>query len=92
MAALGQRVSNQDHPRKGGDRVRLLVEKDDGAEVEVLEIRCIPPDTDTLVFRSCLNLRRNDVEIMERELSKKLGKRCVVVSQHVRAITGIKSS
>lgn len=59
--------------------MRLLIEKDDSAIVEVKDICSIPSDADVLVFHSSVHLKSDDIARIEEFLSKKTMRRCVVL-------------
>lgn len=59
--------------------MRLLVETDDSAVVEVGEVLCVPADADILVFHSSVHLKSGDLARLEESLTKKTMKRCVIL-------------
>ena len=69
--------------------MRVLIEHDDGKLVEAREIESVPPTADTLIFFTRIALRRVDLEQIEKQLSKKTGKRCVVLDSYMEKVVGV---
>ena len=69
--------------------MRVLIERDDGILVEAREIESIPPDADTLIFFTRVFMRRADLENIEKRLSEKTGKRCVVLDRGMERVAGV---
>lgn len=69
--------------------MRLLIERDDGSIVEVREIESTPESADTLFFFSGYTLYPSDMDAMEEALSRKTGRRCVVLDRKIEKIMGI---
>lgn len=69
--------------------MRVLIEQDNGAVVEAREIESVPPAADTLIFFTRVSMRRVDLETIEKQLSKKTGKRCVVLDHYMEKVVGV---
>lgn len=59
--------------------MRLLIEKDDGERVPVKEIETVSRDSSVLLLHSINYLRKDDIEGIEKIMSEKTGKTCVVL-------------
>ena len=73
------------------NNMRMLIETEKRIRIEVREIECVPKDADMLIFFAELALRRDDVSALEESLSKRTGKKCVVVDNRVEKIVSIKA-
>lgn len=69
--------------------MRVLIEQDNGEVIEAREIESIPPVADTLIFFTRVTIRRADLESIEKQLSKKTGKRCVVLDHYIEKVVGV---
>lgn len=69
--------------------MRVLIEQDNGAIVEVREIEGVQPDADTLVFFTQIAMRKEDLEALENRLSEKIGKTCVVLDHYIQQVVGV---
>ena len=68
--------------------MRLLIEKDDGELVPVKEIESVSPDSSILLLHSCNYLRKDDMESIEKIMSEKTGKTCVVLPIGIDKVFG----
>lgn len=69
--------------------MRVLIEKDDGALIEAREIESVPPAADTLIFFTRVSMRRADLENIEKRLSEKTGKKCVILDHFMDKVVGV---
>lgn len=63
--------------------MRVLIEQDNGKIIEARKIESVPPAADTLIFFTRVAIRRVDIENIEKQLSEKTGKRCVVLDHYI---------
>jgi len=70
------------------NKMRLLVETDDKALIEVREIENVPPDADMLIFFTACVMREQDLVSLKNQLIEKTGKRCVVVDSRIQKVIG----
>lgn len=68
--------------------MRLLIEKDDGERVPVKEIETVSPDSSVLLLHSVNYLRKDDIEGIEKIMSEKTGKPCVVLPIGIDKVFG----
>ena len=59
--------------------MRILIEKDDGKRVPVKAIEACSPDSTVILLHSSNYLRQDDIEGIEKIMSEKTGKTCVVL-------------
>lgn len=69
--------------------MRVLIEQDNGKIVEAREIECVPSTADTLIFFTRMAIRRVDLESIEKQLSEKTGKSCVVLDRYMEKVVGV---
>ena len=69
--------------------MRLLIEKNDGAVVEVSEIEGINEATQVLILMCRSKLSINDMNRMEKELREMTGKQCVILGPEITRIVGV---
>jgi len=59
--------------------VKLFLEKDNGEKIELKEITGASENSKTLFFFLNFHLREKDIEVIEENLTSKIGKQCVVL-------------
>lgn len=69
--------------------MRILIETDEGRTVEARAIEGVPPGTDTLVFLGSVAMKKIDLEELEADLSRKTGKRCVILPPYIEKVVGV---
>ena len=69
--------------------MRILIEKDDGELVPVKEIETVSPDSSILLLHSGNYLRKDDMEGIEKIMSEKTGKTCVVLPIGIDKVFGV---
>lgn len=69
--------------------MRVLIEQDNGTILEAREIESVPPAADTLIFFTNMVMRRADLEQLEKQLSEKTGKRCIVLHPYIEKVVGV---
>ena len=69
--------------------MKLIAKYSDGEEVEIQEIEGIDKDTEFLVIRSMMIKTINDIEDEEEYLSKKFGKKVIVLDSRYGQILGV---
>ena len=69
--------------------MRILIETDEGRTFEARKIEGVPPGTDTLILLGTMAIRKPDLESIEADLSRKTGKRCVILPPYIEKVIGI---
>lgn len=69
--------------------MRVLIEQDNGTILEAREIESVPSAADTLIFFTNMVMRRADLEQLEKQLSEKTGKRCIVLHPYIEKVVGV---
>lgn len=69
--------------------MRVLIERGDGAIVEAREVEGVPPNTETLIFFTKISMRRDDLKDLEKRLSEKTGKTCVILDHFLEKVVGV---
>lgn len=69
--------------------MRIFVETDDGYRIEAKEIESIPGAAEALLLIPEMALGKERQEELEKELSEKLNKKCVVLPHWTRTVIGI---
>lgn len=59
--------------------MKLFLEKDNGEKIELKEITGASENSKTLFFFLNFHLREKDIEVIEENLTSKIGKQCVVL-------------
>ena len=59
--------------------MKLFLEKDNGEKIEIKEITGASENSKTLFFFLNFHLREKDIEVIEENLTSKIGKQCVVL-------------
>ena len=59
--------------------MRLVLKKDDNTEVEVKEIQTINKDCKAIIFFVKARIHPEDLKVIERKMSNKLGKSVVIL-------------
>ena len=88
MVSQREKDFNRSIAWEGGDKMRLLIEKDDGELVPVKEIESVSPDSSVLLLHSVNYLRKDDMEGIEKIMSEKTGKTCVVLPIGIDKVFG----
>lgn len=88
MVSQREKDFNRSIAWKGGDMVRIWIEKDDGELVPVKEIETVSPDSSVLLLHSINYLRKDDIEGIEKIMSEKTGKTCVVLPIGIDKVFG----
>ena len=71
--------------------MKLFLQKDDGAILELREIESVSDSSDVLLFFCKFFLSASDQKRMETELSARIGRRCILLSAHITRVAGIRS-
>lgn len=73
---------------KGMIDMRIYIE-DNGSRVEVKEIETCSDKSNLLIFLMKSRMRKDDVEAIEKELTSKIGKQCVVLDGLFDKVLGV---
>lgn len=68
--------------------MRLLIEKDDGELVPVKEIESVSPDSSILLLRLNVCFSKDNLAAIEKSMSEKTGKTCVVLPIGIDKVFG----
>lgn len=68
--------------------MKVHLEMDDGTFLQVRAIESVPPGADVLLFFTRMVLREADQELFEKQLSERIGKRCVILPRFVEKVAG----
>ena len=68
--------------------MRIYVE-DNGSKVEVKEIETCSDKNNVLIFLIRPRMRESDIETIEKELTSKIGKQCVVLDGMFDKVLGV---
>jgi hypothetical protein len=69
--------------------MKLILRKDDNTEVELKEVQSIGKDSEILVIKVHYTYKPEDVEVLERNLSEKFGKKVIVLDGKFGEIIGV---
>lgn len=69
--------------------MRLLIEQDNGAIVEVKEIEGVGEASNTLIVMCNAHLKSNDAERIADGITKVTGKRCIILPPYITKIVGV---
>lgn len=69
--------------------MRLLLEKDDGAVVEIRAIEGVPSDTNLLLMQTAFVMSARDTIALENKLTEKTGFTCVILPRAIDKVIGI---
>ena len=68
--------------------MKLYIQNDSGAMTEIREIESLI-NADTLFFMSSMRLSEKDIDTMEKDLSQKTGKNCIILDGKFSKVLGI---
>ena len=74
--------------RRGANGTRLLLEKDDGALVEIKEIDSISESANVLIFMCSVYMKKEDKKLTQDTLSELTGKQCVILGPEFAKVIG----
>lgn len=61
--------------------MKLILEKENGEKIEVAEIETLTGNEEMLFFFLTSRLRPQDIEKIEKKLSNKTGKECIILDR-----------
>lgn len=69
--------------------MKLFLEDDNGAKVEVQEIEGVGDASNTLIVLCSVHLKPNDAKRIEAQISELTGKRCITLPPFIEKIVGV---
>lgn len=61
-------------------------------ETEITECICIPGNTEVLLLKTSMVLRKEDIRKVEEEYTRKIGIKCVLLEPHIEKVYAISKS
>lgn len=74
---------------EGGSEIKLLIEQDDGAMVEVKEIEGVSSATNVLILISEMRLSNSESDRIVAELARITGKQCIILPPYIKKVIGV---
>jgi hypothetical protein len=59
--------------------MKLFLENDSGSRIEVKEIESLDKESDMLLLTMNVRMRTTDIESIEKYMSAKTGKKCIIL-------------